>query len=33
MIVSSTLYALVALGCVKGSQWIEEMIRESKKKK
>lgn len=33
MIVSSTIYALFALGCIKGSQWIEQKIRDSKSKK
>lgn len=33
MIVSSSLYALFALTCIKGGQWIEQKVRESKNKK
>ncbi len=31
--IASSLYALFALGRIKGSQWIEQKIRESQDKK
>ncbi len=33
MFVSSTLYAFIALTCIKGNQWIQQKIRESNSKK
>lgn len=32
MIVSASMYALFALSCIKGSQWIKQQIQDSKKK-
>ena len=32
MIISSSMYALFALSCIKGSQWIKQKIYDSKKK-